>query len=54
MRRFLVGALVGGALMYAFLHSAGDWRNWASSRFDTVGSQYRGDEVQRKAKDALR
>ena len=54
MRRFVIGLVVGGGLMYWYLNSAGDWRNWAESKFGTVGSQYRGDAVHRKADDALR
>jgi hypothetical protein len=53
MRRFVIGALVGAGLMYFYINEYGDWRNWAETRFDTVGSEYRGDKTHRQADEAL-
>jgi hypothetical protein len=54
MRRFVIGALVGAGLMYFYLYEYAGWKNWASGRFNTVGSQYRGDADKRRADDVLR
>ena len=54
MRRWVIGALVGAGLMYFYLNEYGTWQNWAESRLDTVGSQYRGDKTHRQADEALR
>jgi hypothetical protein len=53
MRRFFIGALVGAGLMYFYLYEYGAWEGWAENRFDTVGSQYRGDKTHRQADQAL-
>jgi hypothetical protein len=53
MRRFFIGALVGAGLMYFYLNEYGTWQGWAENRFDTVGSQYRGDKTHRQADQAL-
>ena len=53
MRRFFIGALVGAGLMYFYLNEYGSWEGWAESRFDTVGSEYRGDKTHRQADQAL-
>ena len=54
MRRFVIGALVGAGLMYFVLYRYGDWQNWADGKFNSVGSQYRGDATKRQADQALR
>jgi hypothetical protein len=54
MRRFFIGALVGAGLMYFYLYRYGDWRNGIEGKFNTVGSEYRGDSRHRQADDALR
>ena len=54
MRRFFIGALVGAGLMYFYLYQYGDWRNGIEGKFNTVGSEYRGDSRHRQADDALR
>ena len=53
MRRFFIGALVGAGLMYFYLYRYGDWRNGIEGKFNTVGSEYRGDTRHRQADDAL-
>jgi hypothetical protein len=53
MRRFVIGALVGAGLMYFYLYEYAGWEGWASGRFNTVGSQYRGDAVKRRADEVL-
>ncbi len=53
MRRFVIGAIVGAGLMYFYLYEYPQWRAWASGSLNTVGSQYRGDGVHRKADQAL-
>jgi hypothetical protein len=53
MRRFVIGAFVGGFLMYFYLSQYGDWRNWATGRQNDVGSKYRGDATRRQADQAL-
>lgn len=54
MQRFFIGALVGAGLMYFYLYEYADWSSWASGKFNTVGSQYRGDGVKRQADQAVR
>jgi hypothetical protein len=54
MRRFVIGTLVGAGLMYFYLYEFAGWEGWASGRFNSVGSQYRGDAHRRQADDALR
>jgi hypothetical protein len=53
MRRFVIGAVVGGYLMYFYLTQYGGVRNWASGSLGNVGSQYRGDRTHRMADQAL-
>ncbi|MET0152747.1 MAG: hypothetical protein ABW298_09095 [Candidatus Binatia bacterium] len=53
MRRFFIGALVGAGLMYFYLYRYTGWRSWTEGRFDTVGSQYRGDSTHRLAEQVL-
>ena len=54
MRRFVIGAIVGGLLMHFYLTQYGDWRNWADGSLNSVGSKYRGDSTHRMADQALR
>lgn len=54
MRRFFVGAIVGGSLMYFYLYNYADWQNWASGNMNSTASKYRGDAVRRQADQALR
>ena len=54
MKRFVIGAIVGGFLMHFYLNQYGDWRNWASGSMNSVGSKYRGDQTHRMADQALR
>jgi len=53
MRRFVIGTIVGAGLMYFYLFEYGAWKDWASGRVNTVGSQYRGDSHRNKAEQAL-
>jgi hypothetical protein len=53
MRRFVIGAVFGGFLMYFYLYQYADWRNWASGNLNNVGSKYRGDATHRAADQAL-
>jgi hypothetical protein len=53
MRRFVIGTVVGGFLMYFYLTQYADWRNWASGSLNDVGSKYRGDSTHRMADQAL-
>jgi hypothetical protein len=53
MRRFVIGAFVGGCLMYFYLTQYPTWRNWASGGLNDVGAQYRGDKMHRMADQAL-
>lgn len=54
MKRFVIGAVVGGFLMYFYLTQYGDWRNWASGSLNDVGGMYRGDAHKRQADQAVR
>ncbi len=53
MKRFLIGAVVGGLLMHFYLTQYGDWRNWASGSLNDVGSKYSDKATRRLANDAL-
>ena len=53
MRRFVIGALVGAALMYFYIYEYPEWRGWAESGLGRVGSQYRGDGARHQADQAL-
>ena len=53
MRRFFIGALVGAGLMYFYLYRYGEWRSGIEGKFNSVGSEYRGDTRHRQADDAL-
>lgn len=54
MRRFVIGAILGGGLMYFYLYSYADWANWAAGNMNSTASKYRGDSVHRQADQALR
>jgi hypothetical protein len=54
MRRFVIGAIVGGGMMYFYLYNYSDWQNWASGNINTTAAKYRGDAVHRQADQALR
>jgi hypothetical protein len=53
MRRFVIGAVVGAALMYFYMYEFPEWRSRAESGLGRVGSQYRGDGTHRQADQAL-
>jgi len=53
MKRFVIGAVVGGFLMYFYLTQYGDWRNWASGSLNDVGSKYSDHQTRRMAEQAL-
>jgi hypothetical protein len=53
MRRFVIGAFVGGFLMYFYMTQYLDWRNWASGSLNDVGSKYRGEQTKRMADQVL-
>lgn len=53
MRRFVIGAIVGGGLMYFYLYNYAGWEQWANGSLDSTASKYRGDAVHRQADQAL-
>ena len=54
MKRFVIGALVGGFMMWWYLNNYGEWRMWASGSLNDVGGKYRGDQHRRQADQVLR
>jgi len=53
MKRFIIGAVVGGLLMHFYIYQYYDWKNWASGNINDVGSKYRGDKTRNMADQAL-
>ena len=54
MRRFIMGAIIGAALVHFYIQRGVSLLESGEQRIDTVGSQYRGDTHRRMADDALR
>jgi hypothetical protein len=54
MRRFVIGAVVGAGLMYFYLYQYGDWRGWASGKFNKVRSEYSDSGRRSLADQAVR